>query len=91
MIAFLDVGYEGSGVRAPCVLADSWESALPHATYVREINAIEPYEPGSFFVARCLACCPYFDCRLHTARVRCCGRLCMVAVTSASRPWSLPV
>jgi hypothetical protein len=42
MIAFLDVGYEGSGARAACVLADSWKSALPHATYVREIDAIEP-------------------------------------------------
>ncbi len=48
-IAFLDVGYKGSGARAACVLADSWESASPQATYLREIDAVEPYEPGSFF------------------------------------------
>ncbi len=48
-IAFLDVGYEDSGARAACVLADSWQSESPRATYVREIDATEPYEPGSFF------------------------------------------
>ncbi len=48
-IAFLDVGYRGSAAQAACVLADSWESESPRATYVREIDAIEPYEPGSFF------------------------------------------
>lgn len=49
MIAFLDVGYKDSAARAACVLADSWESELPRATYLQDSDAIEPYEPGRFF------------------------------------------
>jgi deoxyribonuclease V len=48
-IAFLDVCYKGNGARAACVLADSWEAEAPRATYVVDIDAVEPYEPGSFF------------------------------------------
>lgn len=48
-IAFLDVGYRGSRARAACVLANSWESEVPNSTYVQEIDAVEPYEPGNFF------------------------------------------
>ncbi len=49
-IAFLDVGYKGTGARAACVLADSWESESPNSTYVQDIDAVEPYEPGKFFL-----------------------------------------
>lgn len=48
-IACVDVGYEGTGARAACVLAASWESESPSSTYVRDIDAVEPYEPGQFF------------------------------------------
>lgn len=48
-IAFLDVGYKDAGARAACVLAASWESELPSATYVQDIEQVEAYEPGSFF------------------------------------------
>lgn len=48
-IAFLDVGYKGAGARAACVLADSWESESPTSTCVKEIDEVEPYEPGNFF------------------------------------------
>ncbi len=48
-IAFLDVGYRDTGARAACVLAGSWESELPSSTYVRDIEHVEAYEPGSFY------------------------------------------
>jgi deoxyribonuclease V len=48
-IAFLDVGYKGARARAACVLADSWESEVPNSTYVQDIDAVEPYDPGNFF------------------------------------------
>jgi deoxyribonuclease V len=48
-IAFLDVHYKGSAARAACVLADSWESAAPSLTRVWDVDAVESYEPGSFY------------------------------------------
>ena len=48
-IAFLDVHYTGTGARAACVLADSWESDRPASAHVANIQKIEPYEPGSFY------------------------------------------
>ena len=48
-IAFLDVAYKGTGARAACVVVDAWEAAAPSATYADDIEAVEPYEAGSFF------------------------------------------
>jgi len=48
-IAFLDVHYKGTRARAACVLAESWESESPESSYVQDIDAVGPYEPGSFF------------------------------------------
>lgn len=48
-VGFLDVGYQGGGARAACVVADSWEAETPASTYVADIETVEPYEPGSFF------------------------------------------
>lgn len=48
-IAFLDVHYEGEAARAACVLVESWEADAPSATFVQDIEAVEPYEPGSFY------------------------------------------
>jgi deoxyribonuclease V len=48
-IAFLDVHYEGTGARAACVLAESWESETPSSTQALDIGAVEPYESGSFY------------------------------------------
>jgi deoxyribonuclease V len=48
-IAFLDVGYTGAQARAACVLADSGESEVPDSTYLQDIDAVEPYDPGNFF------------------------------------------
>lgn len=48
-IAFLDVDYRATGARAACVLTESWESASPTATYVQDIEAVQPYEPGKFY------------------------------------------
>jgi deoxyribonuclease V len=48
-IAFVDVDYKDTGARAACVLTESWEDEAPHSTYVRDIEAVEPYEPGNFY------------------------------------------
>ena len=48
-IAFVDVDYKDAGARAACVLTESWEDETPHSTYIRDIEAVEPYEPGSFY------------------------------------------
>jgi len=48
-IAFLDVHYIGTGARAAGVVVESWESESPDSTYVQDIEAVEPYEPGNFF------------------------------------------
>lgn len=48
-IAFVDVDYKNTGARAACVLIESWEDETPHSTYVRGIEAVEPYEPGNFY------------------------------------------
>ena len=48
-IAFVDVDYKGAGARAACVLTESWEAESPTSTYVRDIEAVEPYEPGNFY------------------------------------------
>ncbi|MGE5523994.1 MAG: endonuclease V [Rhodospirillaceae bacterium] len=48
-IAVLDVHYKKAGARGACVVADAWEAPCPIATYTEEIEAVEPYEPGSFY------------------------------------------
>ena len=48
-IAFVDVDYKETGARAACVLTDAWEDETPRSTYVRDIEAVEPYEPGNFY------------------------------------------
>lgn len=48
-IAFVDVDYKVTGARAACVLTESWEAETPYATFVREISAVAPYEPGKFY------------------------------------------
>ena len=48
-IAFVDVDYKGAGARASCVLTESWEAESPTSTYIRDIEAVEPYEPGNFY------------------------------------------
>ena len=48
-IAFLDVGYKGARARAACVLTESWESRSPGSIRVQDIEAVEAYEPGSFY------------------------------------------
>ncbi|MGE5337027.1 MAG: endonuclease V [Gemmatimonadota bacterium] len=48
-IAFLDVDYTGTGARAACVLAESWDDEVPSSTYVQDIEAVAPYESGSFY------------------------------------------
>lgn len=48
-IAFLDVHYKNAGARTACVLIGSWEAASPDSTYVQDIEAVEPYEPGRFY------------------------------------------
>jgi len=48
-IAFLDVGYRGDAARAACVLAQSWESEVPRASWVHDMQGVEPYQPGQFF------------------------------------------
>lgn len=42
-IAFVDVDYKDTGARAACVLTESWEDETPHSTYVRDIDAVEPF------------------------------------------------
>ncbi len=49
VIAFVDVDYKGAGARASCVLAESWEAESPTSTYLSDIEAVEPYEPGNFY------------------------------------------
>ena len=48
-IAFLDVAYRDGGARAACVVADTWESAVPAATYTSDIESVEEYIPGKFY------------------------------------------
>ncbi|MGR8932897.1 MAG: endonuclease V [Gammaproteobacteria bacterium] len=48
-IAFVDVDYTGRGARAACVLIESWEDPSPRSTYVRDIEAVAPYESGNFY------------------------------------------
>lgn len=48
-IAFVDVDYKGAGARAACVVTESWEAESPQSTYIRDIEAVEPYEPGNFY------------------------------------------
>lgn len=48
-IAILDVHYMPVGARAACVVAESMSSCAPLATYVSVIEAVEDYEPGSFY------------------------------------------
>ena len=48
-ITFVDVDYKGSGALASCVLTESWEAESPTSTYIRDIEAVEPYEPGNFY------------------------------------------
>ncbi len=48
-IAILDVHYEAERARAACVVADAWKATTPHSTLVREVDAVEPYEPGNFY------------------------------------------
>ncbi|MGZ4991139.1 MAG: endonuclease V [Methylobacter sp.] len=48
-IVFVDVDYKATGARAACVVTDSWEDQTPHSTYVRDIDAVAPYEPGDFY------------------------------------------
>lgn len=48
-IAFLDVDYRGTGARAACVVTDGWAAAAPSATWVRDIESVQPYEPGQFY------------------------------------------
>jgi len=49
IIACLDVDYRGARARAACVVIDSWTTAKPVAVYTREIEDIQPYEPGNFY------------------------------------------
>jgi deoxyribonuclease V len=48
-IAILDVHYPASGARAACVLAESWQSAVPLSAHVVNIEAVADYEPGQFY------------------------------------------
>ncbi len=48
-IAFTDVHYRNNGARAACVVIGSWDDRSPSATFVRDIEAVEPYKPGSFY------------------------------------------
>ncbi len=48
-IAFTDVHYRSNGARAACVVIDSWEDRTSSAAYAQDIEAVEPYEPGSFY------------------------------------------
>ncbi len=48
-VAVLDVHYANRGARAACVLAETWETAVPLATWVSEIEAVAPYTPGAFY------------------------------------------
>ena len=45
----MDVHYQGSGARAACVLAESWEAESPAASFVQDIETVAPYEPGNFY------------------------------------------
>jgi deoxyribonuclease V len=49
IIACLDVDYREAGARAACVVIDSWTAAKPVAAYTRDIEDIQPYEPGNFY------------------------------------------
>lgn len=49
-IAYLDVAYRGTGARAACVLAESWRAQAPLSTYVCDIEDVQPYEPGKFYL-----------------------------------------
>lgn len=48
-IAILDVDYRATGARAACVVAESWSSEVPSASYVSDIESVQEYEPGSFY------------------------------------------
>jgi len=48
-IAILDVDYRGNGARAACVVAESWSSEIPLATYICDIESVQEYEPGAFY------------------------------------------
>lgn len=48
-VAFLDVHYQAAGARAACVVADTWEADAPTSVLVSDIEAVEAYEPGSFY------------------------------------------
>lgn len=49
-IGILDVHYRDDGARAACVVIDDWEAAAPAATYAADIEAVQPYQAGSFFL-----------------------------------------
>ena len=49
IVACLDVDYREAGARAACVVIDSWTAVKPVAEYVREIEDVQPYEPGNFY------------------------------------------
>lgn len=48
-LAVLDVHYRAGGARAACVVAASWSSKDPLATYVADIGLVQEYVPGEFY------------------------------------------
>jgi len=50
MIAALDVGYRGTIAVAACVIFEEWSSGGPLEEVQEHIEAVAPYEPGSFYL-----------------------------------------
>lgn len=51
MIACIDVGYhEDDSARAACVTFDDWTDPSPSGEYTVDIDEIEPYVPGKFYL-----------------------------------------
>lgn len=50
MIAFLDVHYRDKRARAACLLVREWDDAEPAAAFTADIEHVQPYEPGRFYL-----------------------------------------
>src|SRR5215208_6578473 len=50
MIACLDVHYWNASARAACVLLADSSDCLPVASQLADVNDVEPYQPGSFYL-----------------------------------------
>src|SRR3954462_13309614 len=50
MIACLDVHYWNTHARAACVLLADWSDRLPAGSHLAEVNDVEPYQTGSFYL-----------------------------------------